>query len=60
MDNSHSQLSLSDRHQIQALNGLGYSARKIAINMKRSNKTWNQQCHPIFGIGLNDLLTEKN
>ena len=42
MNNSHSQLTLIDRHQIQALNGLGYSARKIAINMKRSNKTISQ------------------
>ena len=36
------QLTLNDRHQIQALNGLDYSARKISINMKRSNKTISQ------------------
>ena len=49
MNNSHSQLTLIYRHQIQALNGLGYSARKIAINMKRSNKTISQgigRCKP--------------
>ena len=49
MNNSHSQLTLIDRHQIQALNGLGYSARKIAINMQRSNKTISQdigRCKP--------------
>jgi len=39
MNNQYKQLTLNERYQIQGLNELGFSARAIAINMKRSNKT---------------------
>jgi IS30 family transposase len=39
MNNQYKQLTLNERYQIQGLNELGFSARAIAIKMKRSNKT---------------------
>lgn len=39
MGTHYSQLTLNERYQIQALNELAYSARQIAIRLKRSNKT---------------------
>lgn len=39
MGTQYNQLTLSERYQIQALNELAYSARQIAIKLKRSNKT---------------------
>ena len=39
MDNPYNQLTLDERYQIKALNELDYSARKIAQQLGRSNKT---------------------
>ncbi len=43
MGNQYSQLTLDERYQIQALNKLNHSARKIAIEISRSNKTVSQE-----------------
>ena len=39
MNNQYKQLTLKERYQIEALSKLGYSARHIAKELKRSNKT---------------------
>jgi len=39
MNNQYKQLTLKERYQIEGLNELGFSARAIAIKMKRGNKT---------------------
>jgi len=39
MNNQNKQLALKERYQIEGLNELGFSARAIAIKMKRGNKT---------------------
>lgn len=43
MANPYNQLTLSERYQIQAGHELGFSARKIALRLSRSNKTISQE-----------------
>jgi len=49
MGNPYNQLTLTERYQIEALKELDYSARKIAEQLKRSNKTISREikrCSP--------------
>jgi IS30 family transposase len=48
MNKQYKHLTLNERYQIQGLNELGFSARAIAIKIKRSNKTISRELsrHP--------------